>query len=382
MPATKQNDGLWRFQKVIVDPITGEKIRLRKRGYKSKRDAEIAEASAIIEATSQPELLDEVLGKVVIDDFVSYKDATINARSMQKKNRMINAFILPNLGNLDLNKFTNLHARKYYDKLIHFEASLNHKNAILDLTKSIFYHAETHFGISAQPIRRLQKFKIIKSKRRLFDVYDIEDFEKFNSTFSEDTEYELTLKTFFNVLFWTGARRGEAKGLKWNDIFFKSNEIRIDEQFIDKDPIQGRTVCDVKTSNSIREILTDNVTMNMLKKLKELRMQNEAYSEDDYVFLRMDENIPLADTTIDRLNRLHAQMAKLKRIRIHDFRHSFASVNFSLGADVATISRQLGHSSISITLDIYVTMISKKNDERVGMLNDARNSVLEDIKEK
>ena len=50
MPATKQNDGLWRFQKVIVDPITGEKIRLRKRGYKSKRDAEIAEASAIIEA--------------------------------------------------------------------------------------------------------------------------------------------------------------------------------------------------------------------------------------------------------------------------------------------------------------------------------------------
>ena len=122
--------------------------------------------------------------------------------------------------------------------------------------------------------------------------------------------------------------------------------------------------------------------MNMLKKLKELRMQNEAYSEDDYVFLRMDENIPLADTTIDRLNRLHAQMAKLKRIRIHDFRHSFASVNFSLGADVATISRQLGHSSISITLDIYVTMISKKNDERVGMLNDARNSVLEDIKTK
>ena len=96
----------------------------------------------------------------------------------------------------------------------------------------------------------------------------------------------------------------------------------------------------------------------------------------------MDESIPLADTTIDRLNRLHAQMAKLKRIRIHDFRHSFASVNFSLGADVATISRQLGHSSISITLDIYVTMISKKNDERVGMLNDARNSVLEDIKAK
>ena len=84
MPATKQNDGLWRFQKVIVDPITGEKIRLRKRGYKSKRDAEIAEASAIIEATSQPELLDELLGKVVIDDFISYKDATINARSMQK----------------------------------------------------------------------------------------------------------------------------------------------------------------------------------------------------------------------------------------------------------------------------------------------------------
>lgn len=376
MPATKQDNGFWRFQKVMVDPLTGEKTRLRKRGFKTKRDAEIAEATAILLYSSEPELIEELPVSIVIDDFIALKQANINARSMQKKLRMINSFIRPYLGDVDLHQFTNLDARRYYDRLLKFETTPNHKNEILALTKSIFVHAENSFGISISQIRRLQKFKNIKRSKGLFNVYDIEEFEKFNSTFPDSNDYELTVKTFFNVLFWTGLRRGEAKGLRWDDISFKNKTIRVDEQYVDKDPFQGRLVCDVKTENSIREVLTDNLTMSMLKRLKEMRMHFDNFNDDQFVFLRENELVPLADTTIDRMNRVHSKMAGLKRIRIHDFRHSFASVNFSLGADVATISRQLGHSTISMTMDIYVTMMSKMNDERISMLNNARSEII------
>lgn len=227
------------------------------------------------------------------------------------------------------------------------------------------------YDLSTNPVRLYKKFKA-KKQKRVFQVYSMQEFEQFISTFSEENDYELSIKVFFTILYWSGLRRGECKALKWNNIDFEMDTIRIDEQFIDKDPNVGRLCTDVKTENSLRIIYADKLTMELLMKLYILRKEMNTFCVDIYIFLRRDVSNPFADTMIENRNKIHAKKAGIKRIRVHDFRHSFASLNYSLGVDPKTISTQMGHSNLTITLDTYVNLFDDKVKERVDIIDKIR----------
>lgn len=76
---------------------------------------------------------------------------------------------------------------------------------------------------------------------------------------------------------------------------------------------------------------------------------------------------------IENRNKLHAKKASVKRIRAHDFRHSFVSLNYALGVDPKTISTQMGHNNLTITLDTYVNLFDDKVKDRVNIINKVRN---------
>lgn len=376
MPATKDEskNGTWRYQKLVTHPTTKERVYLKKRGFKTKREAELAEAIAVSEIMG----IDDVEAlpfEFVLDDYLNYKSKRINARSLEKISRMINGYIREQVEKYDMRTYSASDARSFYDNLIDAERSNNYKNQIVELIKSIFRFAETMYGLKNNPVRNMEKFKSFKAKKN-FQVYSIEEFFKYIGTFSEESDYEYSIKLFFSVLFWSGLRRGECKGLKWNDINYSTSEIRVDEQFIDKDPNLGRICTSVKTENALRSVLVDKHLISMFKHLHDNRIKHPNYSEDEFIFLRQDRTIPFADNMIDKRNAVHAKKAGLKKIRIHDFRHSFATMNYALKADAKTISSQLGHSSLTITLDIYVNMFSDKNHERINLIESAKNEFL------
>jgi integrase len=377
MPATKDEskNGTWRYQKLITHPITGERVFLRKRGFKSKREAELAEAMVVSEIVGLNDA-GALPFKFVLDDFLSYKSKRVNARSFEKISRLINGYIREHVEKYDMRLYSASDARRFYDHLIDEQRSNNFKNQIIELLKSVFRFAETMHGLKSNPVRNMEKFKTYKAKKN-FQVYSIEEFFKFINTFSEENDYEFSMKLFFSVLFWSGLRRGECKGLKWNDINYSTFEIRVDEQFIDKDPNLGRICTRVKTENALRSVLVDRRLMSMFKHLHNYRKQHPEYNDNEFIFLRQDRTIPFADNTIDKRNAAHAKKAGLRKIRIHDFRHSFATMNYALGADAKTISSQLGHSSLTITLDIYINMFADKNHARVSLIEDAKNKYLD-----
>lgn len=376
MPATKDEskNGTWRFQKLLTHPITGEKINLRKRGFKTKREAELAEAMAVSEIMGLNEV-DALPFKFILDDYLAFKSKRVNARSLEKISRMINGYIREHVANHDMRTYSASDARRFYDKLIDDMHSNNYKNQIIELIKSIFRFAETMYGLKNNPVRNMEKFKTFKAKKH-FQVYTMDEFFKYINTYGEESDYEYSIKLFFSVLYWSGLRRGECKALKWNDINYLTSEIRVDEQFIDKDPGLGRICTNVKTENALRTVLVDQHLMRMFKQLHDSRIEHTDYSDDEFVFLRQDRSLPFADNTIDKRNAVHAKKAGLRKIRIHDFRHSFATMNYALGADAKTISSQLGHSSLTITLDIYVNMFSDKNHERVNLIESAKSKFL------
>ncbi len=90
-------------------------------------------------------------------------------------------------------------------------------------------------------------------------------------------------------------------------------------------------------------------------------MKRKNYSASWFIF---GSEKPLSRTSIERVKNKAIKMARIKKIRLHDFRHSHASNLIGEGMDIVAVSRRLGHSNIEMTLNTY-THLLKKNDEKI-----------------
>lgn len=90
------------------------------------------------------------------------------------------------------------------------------------------------------------------------------------------------------------------------------------------------------------------------------------FQKDCFVFGLMQ---PFKETTIHKYKNKYCDLANLKRIRVHDFRHSCASFLINQGASISLVSKYLGHANISITLNIYTHLYKNELDDITNKIN-------------
>ncbi len=83
-------------------------------------------------------------------------------------------------------------------------------------------------------------------------------------------------------------------------------------------------------------------------------------------------NAPLRDTSIENHNKKYATMADLKKIRIHDFRHTHASILANAGINIQEVARRLGHAKIEMTWNTYSHLYPKEEEKAVAVLNNIK----------
>jgi integrase len=179
----------------------------------------------------------------------------------------------------------------------------------------------------------------------------------------------------------TGMRRGEALGLKWSDINFDSEEVRIQrslkEHRIKQTDGSWKTNVgedDVKTRNSRRTLTLGASTIKALKaerhkqQLKKM-VAGSAWQETDYVFTN-DIGGPLNPNGVSK--RFSKLLTKLgcRHIRYHDMRHTTAVLSLEAGARLEEVSQLLGHSSISITKDIYASHVPALSNRAIARMEE------------
>lgn len=195
-------------------------------------------------------------------------------------------------------------------------------------------------------------------------------------------------KAFFYLSIYGGFRRGELVALNWEDIDFEKKSIRITKS-VTKTRTKGQIVKEPKTPKSVREIRLPEECFEILadwrkdqiKLMWELGSAWEGFRGSDFdrnsVFIRLDNGLRVdVDTPTHKFKEI-VQMynesldedeedLRLPNIRLHDLRHTSATLLLASNTDIETVSHRLGHSKASITLDVYghalETMDEKASD--------------------
>ncbi len=175
------------------------------------------------------------------------------------------------------------------------------------------------------------------------------------------------------LLLTTGLRRGEALGLKWSDLDLDAGRLSVRRTLV----AVGYDVkwSEPKTAKSRRSVALDAGTVSAMRshrrqQLEERMALGSGYRDDDLVFARVDGS-PIHPQTVSQAFERHAKAAGLSPIRLHDLRHTAATLMLEGGVPLKVVSERLGHSSIGITADVYQHVTEHMQDEAAAKLGAA-----------
>ena len=180
-----------------------------------------------------------------------------------------------------------------------------------------------------------------------------DEYEQFIETFAKDDRYYV----LFETLFWTGMREGEILALTSKDIDFSNNQIHINKTYY---RAHGKDVITTpKTDNSVRIVDVPQFLINELK----------AYLDRLYKYPDSERLFPVSARAVQKMMGNHMEKAGVKKIRVHDLRHSHVAYLIHEGVEPLLIKNRLGHKDIKITLNTYGHLYPNEQKKLAEMLN-------------
>ncbi len=287
--------------------------------------------------------------KLYIDyiDYISFKLKISSINSIKSR---FNFYILPYFKNY---KIEDINPVIYFN----WQKEINNKNLTYAYKKALHYTMVSFYSylglfhnFNDNVPRKVGNFKNDDIPKEL-NIWSYDEFYRFINIF-EDIDF--VYKIFFIFLFHTGCRLGECLALTFDDLH--DNSIFICKT-ISKEHYNGhKVILTPKSKSSIRHIKIDNFLLNSLYDLKKYYINT--YKDFDNSFYIFGGYKSLSITSIERRKKKYCELAQLKNIRLHDFRHSNATFLIQNNIPIIEVSRRLGHSDINMTIKTYTHLIN------------------------
>lgn len=323
--------------------IFGNTKQYTSKGYDTKKEAELEEAKFRIKVQENKISFSNITFKDTFQEYIEYKGKDMKKQSIKKVENIYK--ILEPLDNIKVSSFDLPTYKKFQIYLDQKNYSVEYKNKVIGLIKRLIHYCNKFYNINDTMLNYIEKYKHVNEIKKEMQFFTYEEFQKFINVVDE-----FDYKTFYETLYYLGLRQGEATALTWNDIDFIKKEVSINKTLTTKLKGQLYTVSSPKTANSNRVLPIPLKLLNSYEKLKEKAKTKKYFSESWFVF---GDELPFRETTLQTKKNKYCKLAGVKQIRIHDFRHSCASFLINNGASIVLVSKYLGHSKISVTLDTY-----------------------------
>ena len=230
-----------------------------------------------------------------------------------------------------------------------------YKTDIQKFIKQVINFAEKQWDFNLRKFyNKLEPFKTPGALKKEMDFYEREEFFKFISVVDD-----LRYKCFFELLYYCGLRRSEARGLQWKHIDFINKTLTVSQQVLNPSNSNASTEWYISSTKTEASNRTIPISTTLLNDLAELKKTNERLSKFKQTWFVLGDDVPMATGRMYFYRDKYAEKAGIRRIRLHDFRHSCASALISGAAPITAVSNFLGHSETTETLETYTHMFKK-----------------------
>ena len=330
--------GKWLIQYRYTD-WQGNRKKSMKRGFKTKREAE--------------EWLQNFLATKQADFNMLYADMETRLRehTMRTKKYVFDLKILPYFGKMKMNEITASDIRKWQSELIKQGYAPTYLKTISNQLAALFNYAVRYYDLPNNPCRKAGSMG--KGKADEMNFWTKEEFDKFIDAIMNKQQSYMA----FMTLFWTGIRIGELLALNVADVDFEKRTISIMKSY---QRMGGRDVItEPKTPKSKRVIAIPQF----------LAVDLQDYVNSMYGVQGEDRLFPITKYYLEHEMQRGIKESGVKRIRIHDLRHSHASLLVEMGFSPLEIANRLGHEKIETTLNTYSHLYPDKQEQLADRLD-------------
>ena len=352
----EEKTNTWRVIYRYMD-WTGERKQSQKRGFKTKREAQIWEREQLNKATADLDM--------TFDSFVEQYTADMQTRIKENtwatKEHIIRTKIIPYFGKQKMSNITAQQIITWQNELMNYKdengKSLSpvYLKTINNQLSAIFNHAVKYYNLRENPCKKAGSMGKKKNREMLF--WTKEEYLKF-----AEVMMDKPLSFYaFEMLYWCGIREGELLALTPADFDFEKCTVSITKSY---QRLNGQDLITTpKTEKSNR----------VIKMPQFLADEMQDYLKQLYGIESNDRMFTVTKSYLHREMDRGAKEAGVKRIRIHDIRHSAVSLLIDMGFSATAIADRVGHESIDITYN-YAHLFPSKQTEMAEKLNMERSN--------
>lgn len=343
MPVYKnKNLGTW-FCKFYFTDWTGTRKQKKKEGFQTKREAQEFEREFIKKAEASCDMTFGSLVEIYMKDC----QPRLKPTTYSNKQFLIDTKLLPFFKNMPINTITPATIRTWQNELLADPKGYaqTYLKTVHNQASAIFNFAVKFYKLGSNPCRMAGSMG--KKNADSMQFWTVDEFKTFIATM----ENKLSAKVIFELLFWTGMRSGELLALTLKDFDFTAKTVSVSKNYARHE--KQDLIMEPKTPKSKRVITIPDFLADMVKEYAD---QLFDYSPDERLF-------PYTKHFLWHEMDSGCKASGVKKIRIHDLRHSHASLLIEMGFSPLLISERLGHENIETTLQTYSHLYPNKQSE-------------------
>lgn len=347
--AYKKKNGKTAYEvKEYLGKENGRSKYFRRKGFETRAKARAAILQAQEEFENPEKKQKNITVKAVAKLWLKEYADTVQESTYIKTYRNVKNHIYPVLGDQRIASLTPLQMQEQVNA---WSKKLVYGRKLKGLMNNICKYAIRYGYMSTNPMDSVTTL-VKKQSTDTVDFYTKDELQTF-LTYVDETK-DIAKIAFFRLLAFTGCRKGELLALEWSD--WTDNTLDINKGITRG--FAGEEIGKTKTTSSNRLISLDPKTIEILKKLREAR------PDDIYIF-ESAEGKPIPSSLPRKWNLQILRGKDLRPIRIHDFRHTHASLCFEANMTLKQVQYRLGHSDLKTTMNVY-THITKTAKDDIG----------------
>ena len=370
--SVRRKDNGWSYRVDLgPDPSTGRRRQLAKQGFRTRKEAETA-LGALLTSISTGSVVDRstTTTEEFLSDWLASQEHRLRATTLYSYEKAIER-VTRRLGKVPVQALTPLQIEKFYAELLRNGARLGKplsaktvRNSHVVLRKALA-DAERlglvyrNAAASARPPTAI---------RKEFATWSSDDLRDFFAGIRDKRIFPALL-----VLATTGMRRGEVLGLRWSDVDLDAGQLAIVQTLttINGKPTFGAT----KSSGSRRVVYIDPQTVSVLREHRKRQREERliagpAWTATPDLVFRDEAGVRLQPDLLTRRFSALVDASGLTPIRLHDLRHTYATLALKAGVHPKIVSERLGHATVGITLDLYSHVTPAIAREAAGVVAD------------